>query len=201
MPASSTLKFALELAAKVTGREELAALAGQVQELGPLSDETAAETQRLATTLESLTQQQDLISQFEASSRALNQLEQATALSCERLTELRREEQGAAGSARQLTDQERLLVSEVKQLECQRVSQAAGHTRLHAGLTQAGLDTRNLAQEQQRLQRELVQTVTHTERLGRELAQSGQQSNDFQGAIGSLTGRLVALVPGSAFRL
>ena len=63
---NSNLKLALELAAKGTGREELAALAGQVQELGPLSDETAAETDRLATTLEELSQQSDLITQFEA---------------------------------------------------------------------------------------------------------------------------------------
>ena len=50
MSTSSTLKLALELAAKVTGREDLAALAGEVQELGPISDETAAETERLAQT-------------------------------------------------------------------------------------------------------------------------------------------------------
>lgn len=34
MSTSSTLKLALELAAKVTGREDLAALAGEVEELG-----------------------------------------------------------------------------------------------------------------------------------------------------------------------
>lgn len=193
MSTSSTLKLALELAAKVTGREDLAALAGQVQELGPLSDETAAETERLAQTLETLTQQRDLIAQFEASGRVLSQLEQATVLSRDRLTELRREQQGAAGSARQLTDQERLLASEVKQLERQLVAQSASHSRLHAGLTQAGVDTRNLAQEQTRLQRELRESAVQTERLGRSLAQGGQQSNGFQDAIGSLTGRLVAL--------
>ncbi|MFQ2706692.1 tape measure protein [Aeromonas caviae] len=193
MPTSSNLKLALELAAKVTGREDLAALAGQVEELGPLSTETAAETERLAQTLEILTQQQELIAQFEASGRALSQLEQATALSRDRLTELRREQQGAAGSARQLTDQERLLASEVKQLERQLVAQAASHSRLHAGLSQAGLDTRNLAQEQNRLQRELRESAAQTERLGRSLVQGAQGAGGFQGAIGSLTGRLVAM--------
>ncbi|MND58714.1 hypothetical protein D3C80_498830 [compost metagenome] len=193
MSTSSTLKLALELAAKVTGREDMAALAGQVQELGPLSDETAAETERLAQTLEALSQQQELINQFEASGRALGQLEQATALSRDRLTELRREQQGAAGGARQLTDQERLLASEVKQLERQLISQSAAHTRLHVGLTQAGLDSRNLAQEQQRLQRELRESAAQTERLGRSLVQGAQGAGGFQGAIGSLTGRLVAM--------
>ncbi|WP_461601848.1 tape measure protein [Aeromonas rivipollensis] len=193
MSTSSTLKLALELAAKVTGREDLAALAGQVQELGPISDETAAETERLAQTLETLTQQQELINQFEASGRALTQLELATVLSRDKLAELRREQQGAAGSARQLTDQERLLASEVKQLERQLISQSAAHTRLHVGLTQAGLDTRNLAQEQQRLQRELRESAAQTERLGRSLVQGAQGAGGFQGAIGSLTGRLVAM--------
>ncbi|MFQ2705204.1 hypothetical protein ACK3ZF_20175 [Aeromonas caviae] len=148
-----TLKLALELVAKVTGREDLAALAGQVEELGPLSTETAAETERLAQTLEGLTQQRDLIAQFEASGRALTQLELATILSRDKLAQLRREQQETGGAARQLTDQERLLASEVKQLERQLVTQAASHTRLHTALGQAGLDTRNLAQEQNRLQR------------------------------------------------
>lgn len=193
MSTSSTLKLALELAAKVTGREDLAALTGEVQELGPISDETAAETERLAQTLESLSQQQALIQQFNDSKAALTQLELATVLSREKLAQLRAEQQAGSGDAKALADQERLLASEVKQLERQLVVQAASHPRLHVGLTQTGLDTRNLGQEQQRLQRELAQTVAQTERLGRELSQGSQRTNGFQGAIGSLTGRLVAL--------
>lgn len=193
MSTSSTLKLALELAAKVTGREELAALAGEVRELGPVSDETAAETERLAQTLEGLSQQQALIQQFNDAKAALIQLELATVLSRDKLAQLRAEQQAGTGDAKALAEQERLLASEVKQLERQLVAQAASHTRLHAGLTQSGLDTRNLGQEQQRLQRELTQTVAQTERLGRELSQGSQRTNGFQGAIGSLTGRLVAL--------
>lgn len=193
MSTSSTLKLALELAAKVTGREDLAALAGEVRELGPVSDETAAETERLAQTLDGLSQQQALIQQFNDAKAALTQLELATVLSRDKLAQLRAEQQAGMGDAKALADQERLLASEVKQLERQLVSQAASHTRLHAGLNQSGLDTRNLGQEQQRLQRELAQTVAQTERLGRELSQGSQRTNGFQGAIGSLTGRLVAL--------
>lgn len=193
MSTSSNLKLALELAAKVTGREDLAALAGEVQGLGPISDKTAAETAQLAETLESLSRQQALIQQFNDAKAALTQLELATVLSREKLAQLRAEQQAGSGDAKTLADQERLLASEVKQLERQLVAQAASHTRLHAGLTQAGLDTRNLGQEQQRLQRELAQTVAQTERLGRELSQGSQRTNGFQGAIGSLTGRLVAL--------
>lgn len=193
MSTSSSLKLALELAAKVTGREDLAALAGQVEELGPISDETAAETERLAQTLETLTQQQKLIQQFNQSAEALTQLEQASVLSRDKLAQLRAEQQSSAGQARVLTDQERLLASEVKQLERQLISQSAAHSRLHVGLTQAGLDSRNLAQEQQRLQRELRESAAQTERLGHSLAQGGQQAGGFQGAIGSLTGRLVAM--------
>ncbi|MBL0481326.1 tape measure protein [Aeromonas veronii] len=193
MPTSSTLKLALELAAKVTGREDLAALAGEVQELGPISDETAAETAQLAESLESLSRQQALIQQFNDSKAALTQLERATVLSRDKLEQLRREQQAGSGDAKVLAEQERLLASEVKQLERQLVAQSASHTRLHAGLKQSGLDTRNLAQEQQRLQRELTKSVAQTERLGRELRQGSQQAGGLQGAIGSLTGRLVAL--------
>ena len=193
MSTSTTLKLALELAAKVTGREDLAALAGEVQELGPISDETAAETAQLAESLESLSRQQALIQQFNDSKAALTQLELATVLSRDKLEQLRREQQAGSGDAKALAEQERLLTSEVKQLERQLVAQSASHTRLHAGLKQSGLDTKNLAQEQQRLQRELTKSVAQTERLGRELRQGSQQAGGLQGAIGSLTGRLVAL--------
>ncbi|WP_421258653.1 tape measure protein [Aeromonas sp. 600886] len=193
MSTSTTLKLALELAAKVTGREDLAALASEVQELGPISDETAAETAQLAETLESLSRQQALIQQFNDSKAALTQLELATVLSRDKLEQLRREQQAGSGDAKALAEQERLLASEVKQLERQLVAQSASHTRLHAGLKQSGLDTRNLAQEQQRLQRELTKSVAQTERLGREFSQGSQQAGGLQGAIGSLTGRLVAL--------
>ncbi|ALP39639.1 tape measure protein [Aeromonas schubertii] len=193
MSTSTTLKLALELAAKVTGREDLAALAGEVQELGPISDETAAETAQLAETLESLSRQQTLIQQFNDSKAALTQLELATVLSRDKLEQLRREQQAGSGDAKVLAEQERLLASEVKQLERQLVVQSASHTRLHAGLKQSGLDTKNLAQEQQRLQRELTKSIAQTERLGRELSQGSQQAGGLQGAIGSLTGRLVAL--------
>lgn len=193
MSTSTPLKLALELAAKVTGREDLAALAGQVQELGPISDETAAETAQLAETLESLSRQQALIQQFNDSKAALTQLELATVLSRDKLEQLRREQQAGSGDAKALAEQERLLASEIKQLERQLVAQSASHTRLHAGLKQSGLDTKNLAQEQQRLQRELTKSVAQTERLGRGLGQGSQQAGGLQGAIGSLTGRLVAL--------
>ncbi|WP_346815501.1 tape measure protein [Aeromonas hydrophila] len=193
MPTSTTLKLALELAAKVTGREDLAALAGEVQELGPISDETAAETAQLAESLESLSRQQALIQQFNDSKAALTQLELATVQSRDKLEQLRRSSQAGAGDAKALAEQERLLTSEVKQLERQLVAQSASHTRLHAGLKQSGLDTKNLAQEQQRLQRELTKSVAQTERLGRELSQGGQHAGGFQGVIGSLTGRLVAM--------
>ncbi|MFM5528300.1 tape measure protein [Aeromonas veronii] len=193
MSTSTTLKLALELAAKVTGREDLAALAGEVQELGPISDETAAETAQLAESLESLSRQQALIQQFNDSKAALTQLELATVLSRDKLEQLRRSSQAGAGDAKVLAEQERLLASEVKQLERQLVAQSASHTRLHAGLKQSGLDTKNLAQEQQRLQRELTKSVAQTERLGRGLGQGSQQAGGLQGAIGSLTGRLVAL--------
>ncbi|WP_029300348.1 tape measure protein [Aeromonas hydrophila] len=193
MSTSTTLKLALELAAKVTGREDLAALAGEVQELGPISDETAAETAQLAETLESLSRQQALIQQFNDSKAALTQLELATVLSRDKLEQLRRSSQAGAGDAKALAEQERLLASEVKQLERQLVAQSVSHSRLHAGLKQSGLDTRNLAQEQLRLQRELTKSVAQTERLGRELRQGSQQAGGLQGAIGSLTGRLVAL--------
>lgn len=193
MSTSTTLKLALELAAKVTGREDLAALAGEVQELGPISDETAAETAQLVETLEALSRQQALIQQFSDSKTALTQLELATVLSRDKLEQLRRSSQAGAGDAKALAEQERLLTSEVKQLERQLVAQSASHTRLHARLKQSGLDTRNLAQEQQRLQRELTKSVAQTERLGREFSQGSQQAGGLQGAIGSLTGRLVAL--------
>ncbi|MGN5137312.1 tape measure protein [Aeromonas sp. 164P] len=194
MSTNTTLKLALELAAKVTGREDLAALASEVQELGPVSDEAAAQTEQLATTLAQLSNQRDLIQQFEASKTALSQLEAATVLSRDKLATLRREQQETGGSSRQLTDQERLLAAEVKQLERQLVAQSASHTRLHAGLKQSGLDTKNLAQEQQRLQQELDQTTRETKELVRELESTEVEAQSATASMRGYANSIAAVV-------
>jgi tape measure domain-containing protein len=85
------------------------------------------------------------------------------------------------------------LASEVKQLESQLIRQAATHTKLGAGLKQSGIDTRNLGTEQNRLQREITETASRTEKLARELTGSKAAAASFAGSVGGVTTRLLAL--------
>lgn len=187
------LKLALELAAKATGREEIAALNKEVGNLGPISSTVEQDTKALAQRLQQLGQQRDQIDAFNKSKEALTQLEQATVLSRDKLETLRQVQASGAGDAEKLAKQEQLLASEVKQLESQLVRQAATHTKLGAGLKQSGIDTRNLGTEQNRLQREITETASRTETLARELTDSKAAAASFAGSVGGVTKRLLAL--------
>ena len=84
------LKLALELAAKTTGREEIAALNKEVGNLGPISNAVEQETKELASRMQQLGQQRDQIDTFNKSKDALTQLELATVLSRDKLEALRK---------------------------------------------------------------------------------------------------------------
>lgn len=187
------LKLALELAAKATGREEIAELNKEVGNLGPISNAVEQETKELAARMQQLGQQRDQIDAFKKSKDALTQLELATVLSRDKLESLRKVQASGAGDAEQLAKQEKLLASEVKQLESQLVRQAATHTKLGVGLKQSGIDTRNLGTEQNRLQREITETASRTEKLARELTGSKAAAASFAGSVGGVTTRLLAL--------
>ena len=187
------LKLALELAAKATGREEIAELNKEVGNLGPISNAVEQETKELAARMQQLGQQRDQIDAFKKSKEALTQLELATVLSRDKLEEFRKSQKSGSGDAQDLARQEQLLAREVKQLESQLVRQAATHPKLHAGLKQSGIDTQNLAGEQNRLQRELTETATRTEKLARELIGGQTGASSMATGVAGLTTRLVAM--------
>ena len=188
------LKLALEIAAKTTGREDIAAIGAQIETLGPISNEVEQETQALAKRMQELAGQRELITQFNQSKEALTQLELATALSRDRLEQLRKTQASGSGDAAQLANQERLLASEVKQLERQLVSQAATHTRLGVALKESGVDSTQLASAQNRLQREITETANRSAQLARELTGAGSSTSGFASRIGSLAGNMTALI-------
>src|SRR5574343_150704 len=187
------LKLALELAAKATGREEIAALSKEVGNLGPVSNEVEQETQALAESMQKLSEQKQLIDSVNKSKDALTQLELATVLSRDKLDILRKTKADVADADGKLAQQEQLLAREVKQLESQLVRQAVTHSKLGAGLKQSGIDTRNLGTEQNRLQREITETATRTETLARELTGSKVAAASFGSSIGGVTTRILAL--------
>ena len=80
-----TLKLALEIAAKTTGREDISALANEIETIGPVSNEVEKETQALAKKMQELANQRDLINQFNQAKESLTQLELATVLSRDKL--------------------------------------------------------------------------------------------------------------------
>lgn len=190
---SKDLKLALEIAAKATGREELAELVKDVSSIGPVSSEVEAEAKRLADQLQELARQRDLIDAVNKSKEALTNLEQAALLSKDKLERLRQEQAQAGGDAQGMADKERLLASEVKQLESQLVKQATTHTKLTAALKQSGIDTSNLGSEQNRLQNELQQTAAKTEGLAGSLGSMKAGAASLATGIGSLTTKLFAM--------
>ena len=153
-----------------------------MQGAGPyLRDETAAETERLAQNAETLSQQQtDPAVQPIRRGPGLSRTGQR-AVPSDKLAQTGPRQQASAGQARVLTDQERLLASEVKQLERQLISQSPPTPACTSGAHPNRARTRNLAQEQQRLQRELRESAAQTERAGAFLVPGAQSAGGFQG--------------------
>lgn len=188
------LKLALEIAAKTTGREDIAAIGAQIETLGPISNDVEQETQALAKRMQELANQREHIAQFNQSKEALTQLELATALSSDRLEKLRQAQTLSVGGASQFAKQEKELTSEVNQLRAQLLQQASAHSLLGRALTQAGVDTTKLTSEQNRLQREIAETVNRTVQLTNSLTGAGGTVGGFTSRIGSLAGNMTALI-------
>lgn len=83
-----------------------------------------------------------------------------------RVRELGNELARTENPSRQLTDSYRQAVSELRKLEQAERGQTTQLGRMRKELQGAGVDTRNLAQEQARLQRELAQRMGRSERSG-----------------------------------
>ncbi len=190
---TNDLKLALEIAAKTTGREDIAAIGAQIENLGPISNQVEQETQALAKRMQELANQREHIAQFNQSKEALTQLELATALSSDRLEKLRQAQTLSVGDASRLAKQEKELTSEVSQLRTQLVQQASAHSLLGRELKQSGVDTTKLTSEQSRLQREITETANRSAQLAKELTGAGTNAGWFTSRIGSLVGSLAAM--------
>ena len=187
------LKLAIELAAKATGREEIAALGKEVGNLGPVSSDVEKETKALAQRLQQLGQQRDLIDAVNKSSDAIDNLSAATVLSRDKLERLRQEQASAGGDAAAMAEKEKLLASEVRQLQSQLVKQATTHTKLSTELKQSGVDTANLGLEQRRLQKEIASASDSAAKLGNDLTGARAGASGLASGVGNLTRNLLSM--------
>lgn len=187
------LKLALEIAAKVSGRDDISAMTKEVSNIGPVSEKVSQEAKALAAELNDLASKRDLIDNANKSTEALKLLELATASSRSKLEALKQSETAAGADAAQLAEKERLLSAEVKQLESQLVKQAATHTKLDTALRQNNINISSLASEQNRLQTEINQTVDKAAQLGQRLTGVSASAETFTGHVSNLTSRLLAM--------
>lgn len=187
------LKLALEIAAKVSGRDDISAMTKEVSNIGPVSEKVSKEASALAGKLDELASKRELIDNFNQSAEALKLLEAAAAASKAKLDALKQSENSTSSTAQQLAEKERLLAAEVKQLESQLIRQAATHTKLDTALRQNNVNVSSLASEQNRLQAEINQTVDKTAQLGQRMTGVSSSAATFGGQVARLTGQLVAM--------
>nr|WP_321270445.1 tape measure protein [uncultured Tolumonas sp.] len=187
------LKLALEIAAKVSGRDDISAMTKEVSNIGPVSEKVSQEAKALAAELNDLASKRDLIDNANKSTEALKLLEMATASSRSKLDALKQSEAAAGTDAAQFAEKERLLSAEVKQLESQLVKQAATHTKLDTALRQNNINITSLVSEQNRLQSEINQTVEKTAQLGQSLTGVSSSAATFSGHVSNVTARLLTM--------
>lgn len=190
---NQNLKLALEIAAKVSGRDDISAMTKEVSNIGPVSEKVSQKANVLAEKLDELSSKRDLIDNFNKSAAALRLLEVATAASKAKLDALKQSEDSAGTASDQFAEKERMLAGEVKQLESQLMRQSATHTKLDTALRQNNINVSSLASEQNRLQLEINQTVDRTAQLGQRMTGVSSSAETFGGKVASITTRLLAM--------
>jgi len=106
------------------------------------------------------------VNAFRELERSLEQTAQQSQQARSRVRELGTELARTTNPSRQLTDSYKQAITELKKLDRAESSQTTQLGRMRKELQGAGVDTRNLAGEQKRLQRELSQKMGRSERAG-----------------------------------
>lgn len=187
------LKLALEIAAKVSGRNDISSMTKEISNIGPVSEAVSQEAKALVEKLDELGTKRELIDNFNQSAAALRLLELATAASKAKLDALKQSENTTGMEASQFAEKEKLLTAEVKQLESQLVKQAATHTKIDTALRQNNINTSNLSAEYKHLQSEINQTVSKAAELGQRFTGVSTSAGTLGSHVSDLTSRFIAL--------
>ncbi|MBQ1782881.1 MAG: tape measure protein [Gammaproteobacteria bacterium] len=191
--ASKQLELALRIAAKVSGREDLAGLADTVRDVGKEADDATPSAKDLGNELEKLGQQKAQIDAFNDSRRALIEFERQTAEMAGSLDALQRELRDTADPSEQLRNE---VAAAERALESQRaelLQHASAHNKLQTELKQSGIATDQVRVAEKQVKEQISATTKELEKQGKEAAGTAGKNKTFGESVSGVTTRLLAL--------
>ncbi|MDD4864534.1 MAG: tape measure protein [Alishewanella agri] len=190
---SKNLELALKIAASVTGDKDLARMAEAVRDVGKGAADADPKADALASKLDKLADQQNLIKEFEQSNQALDANTMAAYAAATQLDKLRNEAQDSGKPFVELAKNIDIAEKQLEEMRVELANQAANHDRLQRELQQTGVDTRNLTTEKRRVQNEFKRASTDVKKLGDDYLRANGQQRTFSQGAANVTSRLVAL--------
>lgn len=190
---SKNLELALKIAASVTGDKDLARMAEAVRDVGKGAADADPKADALASKLDKLADQQNLIKEFEQSNQALDANTMAAYAAATQLDKLRNEAHASGKPFVELAKNIDIAEKQLEEMRVELANQAANHDRLQRELQQTGVDTRNLTTEKRRVQNEFKRASTDVKKLGDDYLRANGQQRTFSQGAANVTSRLVAL--------
>lgn len=168
---ADNLELALRIKAAVDGLGSVQSLLGEISDLGGETEQTEAQAKGLATQLDALTNQQRLIEQFRQTKTQSRETAQAFEAAQTSAAELGRELAQTDNPTKKLRTAFEKARKESKRLEQADQDQRLALQSLRQEMGRAGVETRDLAGQQRRVESELDDTRQAADRLNGELEQ------------------------------
>lgn len=186
---ATQVKFQQEAAESA---DEAKRFALAVDELGKSAGSSSKKTGEFANSLDKLSNQKQLISEFEQSARALNENETSLNQVAQRLNKLRDEAKNTGAPfidlARNIDASEQQLSELRKELD----KNTFKYKTLQEALKRTGVDTNSLTTEKKRIENQIKRTTSETKKLGEQYNDTNVKQNAFGSSVGAITKRLLA---------
>ncbi|QYK02800.1 tape measure protein [Shewanella psychrotolerans] len=191
--ADKTLELALRIVAEATGKQHIEALVDELKRIGQESDVANPKAAALATELDGLANQQELINSFKQSRNELEQQELALTAAALGLQDLKQRASETDQPFVQLARSIDTAEKELEQMQAELAKQSASHTKLQNALSKSGIDYNNLTTAQRKLGAELDGAGRKVDKFAGQLERGDTKARDNAASLRGVVGQVTAL--------
>ncbi|MCZ4339655.1 tape measure protein [Shewanella colwelliana] len=191
--ADKTLELALRIVAEATGKQHIQALVDELKRIGQESDVANPKAAALATELDGLANQQELINSFKLSRNELEQQELALTAAALGLQDLKQRASETDQPFVQLARSIDTAEKELEQMQAELGKQSASHTKLQNALSKSGIDYNNLTIAQRKLGAELDGAGRKVDKFAGQLERGDSKARDNAASLRGVVGQVTAL--------
>lgn len=191
--ADKTLELALRIVAEATGKQHIQALVDELKRIGQESDVANPKAAALATELDGLANQQELINSFKQSRNELEQQELALTAAALGLQDLKQRASETDQPFVQLARSIDTAEKELEQMQAELAKQSASHTKLQNALSKSGIDYNNLTIAQRKLGAELDGAGRKVDKFAGQLERGDTKARDNAASLRGVVVQVTAL--------